>query len=170
MPAIAGWQRQPYAPSAAWQPRAHGSNRRAIATYARGDDRVDVFVALYDGQSEGREVTGYGQGALDPDSDWSWVEPGPPVADGKADIITGPGRMVRDVATFFRAGEVTSGSNLAIRLESLQARLLRRSQSAMILIVSAERKDGRSARPAIDALLADAGGARRLADDVLAGR
>jgi exosortase A len=170
LPDIAGWQRQPYAPTAPWTPRADGSNRTLIASFVRDGRRVDVFAALYDGQSEGREITGYGQGALDPTSEWSWVEAGPALADGRADIITGPGRLVRDVATFYRVGDVQTGSNLAIRLESLKARLLRRSQSAMLLIVSAERSGNGSERAAIDALLADAGGARSLADTVLAER
>ena len=170
LPPIDGWQRQPYAPSAEWTPRGDGSNRNLIATYVREGRRVDVFAALYDGQAEGREITGYGQGALDPDGKWSWVEAGPSLADGRADVITGPGRVVRDVATFYRVGDVQTGSNLGIRLESLKARLLRRSQSAMILIVSAERSGDGSARPAIDALVADAGGPRALADAVLAER
>ncbi|MFN3820015.1 exosortase A [Blastomonas sp.] len=170
LPEIAGWQRTAYAPTAEWTPRADGSNRRLIASYVRDGRRVDVFAALYDGQSEGREITGYGQGALDPAGEWSWVEAGPKLADGRADVITGPGRVVRDVATFYRIGDVQTGSNLGIRLESLKARLLRRSQSAMILIVSAERGGNGPARPAIDALLADAGGPRALADTVLAER
>ncbi|GGB72982.1 exosortase A [Blastomonas aquatica] len=170
LPDISGWQRQAYAPSVAWTPRADGSNRTVIATYVRDGRRVDVFAALYDGQSEGREITGYGQGALDPDGDWSWVEQGPPLADGRFDIITGTGRVVRDVATYYRTGDVQTGSNLAIRLESLKARLLRRPQSAMILIVSAERSGDGSARGTLDALIADAGGPRKLADAVLAGR
>lgn len=170
LPDIAGWQRQPYAPTTQWTPRADGSNRTLIASFVRDGRRVDVFAALYDGQSEGREVTGYGQGALDPDGAWSWVEAGPTLADGRADIIAGPGRAVRDVATFYRVGEVQTGSNLGIRLESLKARLLRRSQSAVMLIVSAERIGNGSQRAAIDALLVDAGGPRALADAVLAER
>jgi len=170
LPDIAGWQRQNYDPTAEWTPRADGSNRTLIATFVRDGRRVDVFAALYDGQSEGREITGFGQGALDPDGTWSWVEAGPALADGRADIITGPSRVVRDVATFYRVGDVQTGSNLGIRLESLKARLLRRSQSAMILIVSAERSGNGSERTAIDALLADAGGARKLAETVLAER
>jgi exosortase A len=168
LPAIAGWQQEAYAPATQWNPRADGSNRTLIASFVRDGRRVDVFAALYDGQSEGREVTGYGQGALDPDGEWSWVEAGPSFVDGRADVIAGPGRAVRDVATFYRVGEVQTGGNLAIRLESLKARLLRRSQSAMILIVSAERSGNGSERAAINALLADAGGPRNLADAVLA--
>lgn len=170
LPGIAGWQRVGYAPDTAWMPRAQGSDRRWIASYVREGQRVDVYAALFDGQSEGREITGYGQGALDPDGRWSWVEQGPAVADGKADIITGPGRVVRDVATFYRVGGVVTGSNLGIRLESLKARLLRQSQPAMILIVSAQRNGDGAARPAIDALLRDAGGAQKLTDTILAGR
>jgi len=170
LPQIAGWQRQPFAPSSEWRPRADGSNRVAIASYVKDGLRVDLFAALYDGQSEGREITGFGQGALDPDGEWSWVEAGAPVPDGRADIITAPGRVVRDVVTFYRTGDVLSGSNLAIRVESLKARLLRRSQPAMILIVSAQRSGDGAERPAIDALIANAGGPRRLADAVLVGR
>lgn len=170
LPQIAGWQRVAYDPVAPWTPRAQGSNRILFASYVRNGQKVDVFAALYDGQSEGREITAYGQGALDPEGAWSWVEAAPAIPDGKADVITGPGRMVRDVATFYRIGNTVTGSNLTIRLESLKARLLRHSQSAMILIVSAERSGDGSARPAIEALLRDAGGAQALSETVLVGR
>lgn len=170
LPQIAGWQREAYDPVVRWMPRAEGSNRTLIASYARDGRRVDVYAAVFDGQSEGREITAYGQGALDPEGAWSWVEAAPAVVGGKADVIAGPGRAIRDVATFYRVGDVVTGSNLAIRSESLKARLLRRSQSAMILIVSAERSADGSARPVIDALLRDAGGAKALSDAVLKGR
>jgi exosortase A len=170
LPHVAGWEVQAYDPATEWMPRAQGSNRRLIASYSRNGQRVDVFAGLFDGQSEGREITGYGQGALDPDGRWSWVEQGPGIADGKADIITGPGRVVRDVTTFYRVGDMITGSNLKIRIESLKARLLRQSQPAMMLIVSAERRGDGSARPAIDAFLRDAGGPQRLSDAILTER
>lgn len=170
LPQVAGWQLERYNPAVSWTPRAEGSNRTLIASYVRDGQRVDVFAALFDGQSEGREITGFGQGALDPEGAWSWVEAAPAIANGKADVIAGPGMAVRDVATFYRVGDIVTGGNLMIRIESLKARLLRQSQSAMILIVSAERNGGDPARPAIDALLRDAGGPKALSDAVLAGR
>lgn len=170
LPAIPGWQQIAYAPATPWKPRADGSNQRLIASYLQGRQRVDIYAALFDGQSEGREITGYGQGALDPDGRWSWVEEGPGLTNGRADVITGPGRVVRDVATFYRVGDMVTGSNLDVRLESLKARLLGQSQPAMILIVSAERAGDGSARPAINALLRDAGGPQRLSDMIVAGR
>ncbi|PXW78465.1 exosortase A [Blastomonas natatoria] len=170
LPHIRGWQQIVYAPATPWTPRADGSNRRLIATYQKGRQRVDVYAALFDGQSEGREITGYGQGALDPDGRWSWVEQGPGLTGGRADVITGPGRVVRDVATFYRVGDMVTGSNLDVRVESLKARLLGQSQPAMILIVSAERIGDASARPSIDALVRDAGGPQQLSDMILAGR
>ena len=43
---------------------------------------VDVFYALYRSQDEGREAGAFGEGALVPNSDWRWLEPGPAFGGG----------------------------------------------------------------------------------------
>uniref|UniRef100_UPI003593EAD4 exosortase A n=1 Tax=Blastomonas sp. TaxID=1909299 RepID=UPI003593EAD4 len=168
LPDVPGWTRAPYQPSRPWLPAAQGANSTDIASYTKDGERVDLFVALFDGQSEGREITGFGQGALDPDGDWQWVEGGAVAAQGKAEVITGLDRTVRDVVTYYRIGDLVTGSNLQVRIATLKARLLRQSQPALMLIVSAERNDRRSARQALDAFVTDAGGPQTLADTVLA--
>ncbi len=35
-------------------------------------EQVDLSVAVYDKQEDGREIVGYGQGGLDPQSEWAW--------------------------------------------------------------------------------------------------
>src|SRR5690606_9199251 len=78
LPPVKGWSTAAYTPRMHWEPRAQGADQRLIGTYrdAQGQ-QVDVFFALYSAQGEGREAGGFGQGALTPDSGWSWHSPGP---------------------------------------------------------------------------------------------
>src|SRR5690606_3325010 len=73
VPDVSGWTSVPYRPHVPWVPRATGAERTLIATYQNADDqKVDVFYALYSTQVEGREASGFGEGALVPDSQWRW--------------------------------------------------------------------------------------------------
>ncbi|MFN5820116.1 MAG: exosortase A, partial [Novosphingobium sp.] len=55
LPEVPGWQRTDFAPAVPWQPRAAGAEHRLIGSYADAQGRkVDVFLALYPAQNEGR--------------------------------------------------------------------------------------------------------------------
>ncbi|MEQ1688379.1 MAG: exosortase A, partial [Sphingopyxis sp.] len=53
--------------------------------------RVDVTVAGYARQSEGHEMVGYGQGAVDPTSDWRWGEGLAPIGGARVDRLMNAG-------------------------------------------------------------------------------
>ena len=116
----------------------------------------------------GHELVGYGHGAVDPDTDWAWVDDRPPPPDGRAIRIqtAGPGStpVVREVVTFYRVGRITTGSEPRVKLETLKVHLLGGPQRAVAVLVSAEQPAGESARPAIDRFLRQLGPIDALAD------
>lgn len=148
-PEIPGWQRVAYAPEVWWEPRAHGAERRLLTRYrnARGQ-RVDLFLALYASQDEGKEAGGFGEGALQPGTAWAWLSPGPAFAEAKSDRLRagGHGRLV---TTTYRTGGLLTGSNLRLKLANIADRLLLRERTTMLLILSSE--DGREAEASLRA-------------------
>ena len=143
LPQVAGWTRVDYAPSTWWEPRAGGADHRLLGRYADGKGRkVDVFYALYAKQSEGREAGGFGEGALRPESGWSWQGPGPALADGKAERLQANTREVRLAETYYRTGSLVTGSNMALKLANIGDRLVLRAVPTQMLILSAEGADG----------------------------
>ena len=125
---------------------------------------VDLAIAVFARQEEGRELVGFGQGAAGPDSDWSWTADAPAPPDGRAERIASHG-LVREVWSFYRVGDVLTGSRTGVRLETMRVRLLGGPQRAVAVLVSApEPAAGASPRPALDAFLAALGPVDRLAD------
>ena len=158
LPAVAGWERVDYRPALWWEPRATGADHRLLGRYAdRAGNRVDVFVALYRGQSEGREAGGYGEGALVPDSGWAWQGPGPALPGGKSDRLLGRGEVGRLAVTYYRTGSLLSGSNMRLKLANITDRLLLRERATMTLILSAEERPGHPAERQIRAFEAATG-------------
>ena len=139
LPEVPGWHRVDYAPALWWEPHAAGSAHRLLGRYADGQGRtVDVFLALYSGQSEGREAGGFGQGALPPQSGWDWQAPGPDVPDGKSDRLLGKGALPRLAETHYRTGGLLTGSNARLKLANIADRLLLRPRPTMLLILSTD--------------------------------
>lgn len=141
LPEVPGWQRASYAPSVWWEPRASGADHRLLGRYVDGrGHEVDVFFALYSGQSEGREAGGFGEGALTPDGDWSWLAPGPALPDAQAVRLLAQGRVERVAETRYRTGELLTGSNARLKLANIADRLFLRERPTMMLILSAEKR------------------------------
>ncbi|WP_157217875.1 exosortase A [Flavisphingomonas formosensis] len=165
LPQLPGW-RQTHETGYFWRPRYDGADLRLIQRYTNGAGQsVDLAVAVYGSQSEGHELVGYGHGAVDPDSQWAWTDNTASPPEGRAFRISAPGPVVREVATFYRIGGITTGSETRVKLETLKLRLLGGQQRAMAILVSAEQPaQGRSARPAIDAFLAALGPVDTFAD------
>ena len=152
LPLVTGWQRADYSPRAWWEPRAGGAGHRLLGRYADPEGRqVDVFLALYEAQGKGRRASGFGEGALRPGSGWAWLKPGPPMAEGKSDRLLGPGRAERLAVTFYRTGDVITGSAPRLSLANMQHRLLLRREPTLMLILSAEEAPGRPAAEALSA-------------------
>lgn len=165
LPQFTNWDIVPYAPKYAWTPRFDGANHQLLGRYRNETgQQVDLYIALYDRQSEGRELVGFGQGAVDPDSEWAWTADIEAPAGAKGERITAPGPVSREVISYYRVNGVTSGSAGPIKLATTKARLLAGNQQAVAIIISAEwtRKD--SPRPALDSFIKDLGNIDNLAD------
>jgi exosortase A len=165
LPDVPGWQRVPADRGRAWEPHFAGANVLRLGRYrnAAGQE-VDLAIATFDRQQEGRELVGFGQGAIGPKSAWAWTATAAPPPGGRLDRIASHG-TVREVATFYRVGTILTGSKLAVKLETMKTRLIGGPQRAVAVLVSAEApSEGMRPRPAIDAFLADLGPIDRLAD------
>jgi EpsI family protein len=126
---------------------------------------VDLAIAVFARQEEGRELVAFGQGAAGPDSGWAWAANGPAPANGRLDRIQSFG-TIREVATFYRVGSIVTGSSMAVKLETMKTRLLGGPQRAVAIMVSAEAPaEGVSPRPSIDKFIRALGRIDRLADE-----
>lgn len=152
LPMVPGWQLVDYTPQVWWEPRAVGADHRLLGRYVDGDGHeVDVFYAFYAAQDEGREAGAFGQGALVPETEWRWLKPGPAVADAQSDLLLAEGRVTRLAATFYRTGDLLTGSNSRLKLANMRDRLLVNAEPTMTLILSAEEHPGHPAAESIAA-------------------
>ena len=165
LPQVPGWTQVGYAPVYPWQPHFAGASTQKMARYRNANgDIADLYIAVFDRQAEDRELIGFGQGAVNPDSKWAWTAQLTAPPNGKAERITAPGPVARDVISFYRAGGVTSGSSGKIKLATLKARLLGGNQQAVAILVSAEHRGNASPRTALDAFITGLGNIDNLAD------
>lgn len=152
LPAVPGWHRVDYSPRVWWEPRAAGAEHRLLGRYAdQSGHEVDVFVALYSAQAEGKEAGGFGEGALRPDSDWAWQGDGPPAPGAKSERLLAQGKVERVAQTWYRSGDLLGGSNTRLKLTNIQDRLLLRARPTMMLILSTEARPGHDPAPALAA-------------------
>jgi exosortase A len=164
LPKAEGWAVVPYKPTVSWTPRFIGGSHYLSGRYRNSvGQEADLFVVVYDRQSEGRELIGFGQGAVDPYGFWSWTANTTPIPNGRAERIKTQG-AAREVVSFYRVNGVTSGSAARIKLATLRARLLNGDQQAVAIIVSAEQAGEASPRPAIDAFVKSLGDIDKVAD------
>jgi exosortase A len=165
LPEVPGWQRVDYAPQLAWKPHFAKASHELLGRYRNtAGQEADLYIAVYDRQSEGRELVGYGQGAVGPDSKWSWIADCDNPPQGRCERISADNKTHREVVSFYRVGHVTSGSGSAIKLATLKARLLGGNQQAVAVLVSAERIDKNQPRAAIDAFVKSLGSIDKMAD------
>lgn len=166
LPDVQGWQRVP-ARGLPWRPGFANPDLVRSARYRDGQGReVDLVVVVYAGQSEGRELVGFGQGAA---PGWAWAASAAAPLGGRAERIGSHG-LVRETLTFYRVGSVLTGSGVGVKLETMKARLFGGPQQAAAVLVSAPAPAaGISPRPAIDDFLRALGPVDRLADQA-AGR
>ena len=151
LPDVPGWRRLADSPNPPWQPLAHGAVRRVSGSYAdAAGHRVDVFIALYDGQGPGRKATTVGEGAVPPLSGWAWVASGagPQLAYATTDRMMDKAGVSRLAETSYRTGALLTGSRLALVLASAGDRLTLRERPVAMVILSAQE------RPEIPAVVA----------------
>jgi exosortase A len=165
LPRVPGWERVSSAEGRPWQPSFEGADIIRMGRYRspRGH-QVDLAIAVFVRQEEGRELVGFGRGAVAPGGAWAWIAEGPPPPGGRLDRIASHG-TVREAAIFYRVGDRLTGSEARVKLETMKVRLLGGRQRAVAVLVSAEAPgEGASPRPAIDAFIAALGPIDALAD------
>ncbi|HEY0270646.1 MAG TPA: exosortase A [Sphingomonas sp.] len=169
LPRVAGWTAIPETGAPAWRPRFDGADRLLTGRYrdASGAE-VDLAVALYASQGEGRELVGYAHGAADPMGDWSWAHDLPAPADARAETIEASGKISRTVVSRYVVAGLVTGSAPRVKLATLERRLFGGDQRAAAVLVSAEERRG--GRAAVDRFLAAIGPARPLVDAIATGR
>lgn len=137
VPVVPGWTAVPPEGGAAWVPLHGGADRTLRLRYRdAGGAIVDLSYALYAVQGEGHEAAGFGQGALPLGSRWAWERPGPALDAARSDIIQAPGPEHRLCATWYRSGALLTGSNLALRIDTMVNHLLLRRRAVAVLILS----------------------------------
>ena len=165
LPSVPGWHRVPLSTRAPWMPRYPGADHQLFGRYADAKgDLVDLAIAVYGSQREGKELVGFGIGVLREDDRWVRVADLPDLAHGAAFRMVAPGRIERDVVTWYRIGDTVTHAGSVVKLETLKARLLGGPQRAVAVHVSAERYPGQDPRVAMTRFVAALGPIDVLAD------
>jgi exosortase A len=166
----AGWQVTTAAASD-WRARFDGADRMECRRYVpdAGGAPLDLCLAGFTRQGEGRELVAYGQGAVDPDSDWRWGQDLPGIDGGRVARIVAKGRA-RDTLTIYRIGSELTASPSRVKLLTLKARLTGGDERGYALVLSAEPVAGDGGRERIVRFLAAAGGLDALAARLTAER
>ena len=168
MPEVRGWTRAEPQSTFPWVPRFDGADHRLTGQFVNASgQRVDMVIAMYGWQEEGREMVGFGQGSFDPESEWSWTRATASPDGGKADVIFAPGAE-REVAAFYVMDGEATGSATRVKLETLRSKLTGADQAGIAILVSAQAWPNQPTRPAIDAFLRDLGPVDQLAGRLLA--
>lgn len=162
LPVIHGWEHTDAAMRYPWQAIYANADRIETARYRNADDQiVDLTIGYYASQDEGRELVGFGQGGLPPETEWSWIENSPSPRWARAYRIMAPGPVSRDVFEYNWIGGSPVQGRARAKLETLRARLFGDDQSAIGITVSAE---GRDARAALERFITDSGEIETLVD------
>jgi exosortase A len=139
LPIVPGWTRVADLPATPWTPRFDGADHTLIGRYGNAaGQRVDVGVALYGWQDQGREIVAFGQGAANADLKWAWANDLPRQGGAKVERLMGPSKTIREAATWWFVGGMAAPGKAAVKLATLRARLTGGDQSAVTLIVSAQ--------------------------------
>ena len=165
LPEVPGWHRIGTSTRAAWSPNYPGADHFLLGRYA--DDRgatVDLAIAVYGSQREGKEIVAFGVGPLREDDRWVRIADLPDLAGGSAVRITAPGPVERQVVTWYCVGDVVTHRGVIVKLETLKAKLLGGPQRAVAVHVSTEVQPGRDPRTAMTRFVAALGPIDRIAD------
>jgi len=144
LPEIAGWHRVPVSTRAPWTPYYPGADHYLFGRYADATGaQVDMSIAVFGSQHEGKELIAYGTGVLREEDRWVRVAELPNIAGGSVMRITAPGPVERIVATWYRVGDTTTQDDTLVKIETMKARLLGGPQRAVAIHLSVEGADAR---------------------------
>lgn len=171
LPTPDGWTRQSFA-GRPWQPRYQGATATAMTSYVDAEGQpVELYVAVFDRQSENAELVGYQQGILpiveEDEQGWAWAGNRAAPPGGSAAQINF-GRGARDVWQYYWVNDRLVGSAYAAKIEGLKARLFGGNPQAATVVISAERVDPQvSAEPALKRFVTAVGPFDRLIADAI---
>ncbi|KQT33524.1 exosortase A [Sphingomonas sp. Leaf412] len=143
LPVVADWTRAPVDDAVAWRPVYPAADHYLFGRYRDAQGRaVDMGVAAFAGQREGRELVAYGTGVLGEATRWTRVAD-PPAIDGGAAVrivAAGPGgrSVERVVATWYRVGGIVTASGTRAKIATVRDKLDGGTQTAVALHLSAE--------------------------------
>ncbi|WP_242008117.1 exosortase A [Sphingomonas ginsenosidivorax] len=161
LPVVPGWHRAPISTRAPWTPYYPNADHTLFGRYADASgETVDLAIAVYGRQREGAKLAAFGTGVLREEDRWVRIADLPDLGGGSMMRITAPGPVERIVGTWYRVGHVTTHDPFAVKLATLEARLLGGPQRAVAVHLSTEAPD---AAP-IARFLAAMGPVDRLAD------
>lgn len=164
LPDVPGWTRAPMSTRAPWKPHYPTADHFVMGRYVdRWGRAVDLAVAVYGSQHEGKELVAFGQGAIAENDRWVRVEDLPDLAGGADLRMTAPGPVERETVTWYRVGDIVTSNERTVKLETLKTKLFGGPQRAVAVLISAERQ-GQDSRAAIQDFLSAAGPVDRLAD------
>lgn len=165
LPQVPGWHRVDVSTRAPWTPWYPGADHYLFGRYADGSGaQVDMAVAVFGSQGEGRELVATGTGVLREEDRWVRVADLPAIDGGAAMRITAAGPVERIVATWYRVGDVTTDDETLVKLETMRTRLLGGPQRAVAIHLSAEVLPGTDPQDAIRRFRAALGSLDRVAD------
>mgnify|MGYP002780152919 CR=1 FL=1 len=157
-PAVAGWEPVRPAHQVPWSPRAGGADLRLLASYRdAGGAQVDLFLAVYAAQGQGADATGFGEGALPPDSEWRWLAPAQAPSGMAGDALFARGSVKRIAWSQWRTGALSTASPARLKLAVMRDRALLASRPVTTLILSAEGTDEREIAARLGRFLAAMG-------------
>ncbi|MFN3565677.1 MAG: exosortase A [Burkholderiaceae bacterium] len=148
---IAGWTPVP-ATEVEWQPRFTGHRASLRQTFERDGRRVTLYVAYYEGQTDGHEMVNSAN-VLVPAEDRGWRE----TARGRAALANGSGRIHARTATivgpraaydvawwYWIGGTTTASDGMAKALQAWSRLTLKQDASAAVFVFAeaTERGDG----------------------------
>lgn len=166
LPQVKGWAVVPPRMTYPWTPRFDGADHRLFGQYRDTQGHaVDLAIALYGWQAEGRKLVGFAQGAIDRATKWAWAANTRAPEGGKGEAMRGPNKVTREALTFYVLGGGATGDAMTVKLRTLTSRMFGGDQGAAVVIISAE---GDGARARIDAFLASMGPVARVTDTLIA--
>jgi exosortase A len=145
---IANWSNSDHADRVDYAPTYKKASAEKIALLSDNEGRfIQVYMAVYDRQTEGREMVSYGNGAFqnatDEHQDWVWTgnSPSPTLKSSPSPyaVTIYKHQIVRDVWQWFYVNGKVFSNPSAAKLEAAKARLLGGRTDAATLILSSER-------------------------------
>lgn len=165
LPDVAGWHRAQAGAGVPWAPYYPTADHFLLGRYVdAAGDPVDLALAVYGNQHDGKEIVAFGIGPLREDDRWVRVEDLPAINGGRAMRITAPGPTDRIVASWYVVGNIVTSSERRVKIETLKVKLLGGPQRAVAIHVSAPVRAGHDPRAAIERFVAALGGLDALAD------